>query len=132
MENPALHTIQSPSKRTRIETLVTNSIEETALSGNHSPAFAQSVRDAITRFVEESPAEYFNVADDRKIAGQVLAYMMEVAEIGYHEVNAGGYRLVKLIAEADQQGFRKSTPTTFAKLQRSSIVAPEPTDPKRV
>ena len=127
-----MNIVRPPSKRKRIEALVKKSIETIALTNGDRMQYDQSISDAVEHFVKEAPIMYFNMADDRKSAGQVLAYMMEISEINDQDVNADGYRLITLMAETDLQRFRKNTPRTFEKLQRRSKAAPEPTSLKRV
>jgi hypothetical protein len=106
------------SKRQRIEKMVSKSITETGLADNRGSKSAPLIMDAVKRFTEIWPEKYFDIADDRKIAGLVLANLVESAEIGAVDLNEHGYLLLKTAAESDPQEFSKNMPHTFAQLTR--------------
>ena len=110
------------SKRKRIESLVKKSIEDGAFADILNSRADHLIRNFVKRFTEVWPKKYFNTADDRKVAGLVLAYMMEIAEIGVQQVNDHGYTLLKLTAEVDLDGFKENTPRTFEYLRRINMV----------
>jgi len=112
------------SKRKRIESLVKKSIEDSALAGGFHSKADHSIINLVTGFIEKWPRKYFDIADDRKVAGLVLAYMMEIAKIGVHHVNDHGYALLKLTAEVDLQSFKENTPRTYEFLRRINLVGP--------
>jgi hypothetical protein len=112
------------SKRQRIVSLVKKSIDDTARTGAHSKQPNSLVTEVVRDFSDAWHAKYFGMADDRKIAGLVLAYMMESSELGIHDVNARGYALLKLTAEVDIEEFRKNAPRTFEQLQRRNMLGP--------
>jgi hypothetical protein len=113
------------SKRKRIESLVKKSIEDGAPADGFRSMADRLIINLVKDFTEKWPRKYFDIADDRKVAGLVLAYMMEIAEIGVHHVNDHGYALLKLTAEVDLEGFRENTPRTFEFLRRINMVGSE-------
>jgi hypothetical protein len=113
------------SKRQRIVSLVMKSIEDSERTGSGSKEPDPLVTDVVRDFSDTWHAKYFDTADDRKIAGLVLAYMMESSELGVHDVNARGYALLKLTAEVDLEEFRKNAPRTFEHLRRRNMLGPD-------
>lgn len=89
------------------------------------------ISNLIEQFIEDWPAKYFDTAGDRKIAGLVLAYMLENAAIDAGDVSERGYRLLKLSVEADPAEFKQNMPRAFDHLQRKNLVVPRAVDPKR-
>lgn len=110
-------------KRKRIETLVSKALRGTAEAANRSARPSLLVTGVIRSFIEAWPAKYFGMADDRKIAGFVLAYMMEMAEIADEDMNEQGYLLLKVAAEVDLDEFRATTPRTYQQLRRHHFPA---------
>ena len=105
--------IDSLSKRQRIEDLVRKSVENAELTENYVSSSGLPITDIVRHFAEIWPNTYFDTADDRKIAGLVLAYMMEISEIGIDEATEYGYRLLKYIAEAEKDEFVTNAPLIY-------------------
>lgn len=110
------------SKTKRVESLVKNSIEDGALTGGFRSVADQLIGKLVRSFTEKWSGKYFDPTDDRKVAGLVLAYMMEIAKLGVHHVNDHGYALLKLTAEIDLEGFKANTPRTYEFLRRINMV----------
>jgi hypothetical protein len=110
------------SKRKRIENLVGKAIAETAVADNRIAKSGLLIMDAVKCFTEVWPAKYFDIADDRKIAGLVLAYLMESAEIGVEDMSEHGCLLLKTAAEIDLHEFSENMPKTFAKLKHRHLL----------
>jgi hypothetical protein len=110
------------SKTKRVESLVKNSIEDSALTGGFRSVADQLIVKLVRSFTEKWSGKYFDPTDDRKVAGLVLAYMMEIAEIGVHHVNDHGYALLKLSAEVDLDEFKANNPRTFEFLKRINMI----------
>lgn len=108
--------IVSHSKRKRIEDLVKKSIENAELAENYVSSTGLMIRDIVDRFIEKWPSTYFDIVDDRKVAGLVLAYMMEISEIEFDEANKYGYLLLELVANVKQDEFINNAPRTYARL----------------
>ena len=113
------------SKRQRIVSLVRKSIDDPGRSRSSSKEPDSLVTDVVRDFSDTRHAKYFGTADDRKIAGLVLAQMMESSELGVHDVNARGYALLKLTAEVDLEEFKRNTPRTFEQLRRRNMLGPD-------
>lgn len=112
------------TKRKRIEDLVRKSIVDTAVADNRISISGLLVVDAVKRFTEVWPAKYFDIADDRKIAGLVLAYLLESAELGDEDVKKNGYQLLKTAAETDLHEFGENMPRVFALLKQRNVLQP--------
>jgi hypothetical protein len=109
------------SKRKRIEKMVSKSIPETTMADNRISKSGLSIVDAVKRFTEVCPEKYFDIADDRKIAGLVLAHMVESAAIGVVDLNEHGCLLLETAAEVDPHEFSKNLPHAFAQLKRRQL-----------
>lgn len=110
--------IDSLSKRKRIEALVKKSVENAELAENYVSSSGLLITDIVKRFTEIRPTTYFDTADDRKIAGLVLAYMMEISEIDIDEANQYGYQLLKLVADDAKDEFVTNAPLTYVQLRQ--------------
>ena len=110
--------IERFSKRKRIESLVRDSIENAASNNHYLSTSGLGIQDIVHSFTELWPSTYFDTADDRRIAGLVLAYMMEISEIEIDETNDHGYQLLKFTAEVATSEFRDNAPHTFDLLHR--------------
>jgi len=106
------------SKRKRIEELVGKSITASAAQQNRVSKTGFRVMDSVARFTEVWPEKYFDIADDRKIAGLVLAYLVESAKIDVADLNPNGCLLLRTAADIDPREFRKTMPRAFAQLTR--------------
>jgi hypothetical protein len=115
--------IVSLSKRKRIEELVKKSVENAELAENYVSNSGMLIADVVESFTEVSPHTYFDTSDDRKIAGLVLAYMMEIAEIDIDEANEYGYRLLKFVAKTKKDEFLDKAPHTYARLRQYILLA---------
>ena len=110
--------IASPSKRKRIEDLVKKSIDNAVLAENYVTSSGLLIADIVEGFTETRPDTYLDTVDDRKLAGLVLADMIEKSEIGFDEANAYGYRLLQLVAKTRKDEFLDNAPDTYARLRR--------------
>ena len=106
------------SKRKRVEELVKRSIENAERADNYMSTTGLSIMDVVRSFTELWPTTYFSTADDRKIAGLVLAYMMEISEIDIDEANELGFQLLRFTADVDTAGFSQNAPYTYAELHQ--------------
>ena len=106
------------SKRKRIEDLVRKSIENAELAENYVSSSGLLIKDIVDSFTKMWPNTYFDLVDDRKLAGLVLAYMIEIAEIDIDEANEYGYRLLQLICKANEAEFINHAPRTHARLHQ--------------
>jgi hypothetical protein len=120
-----MNAVTTLSKRERIENLVRTSIVETAVADNHLSTSGLPINMAVKIFTEVWPAKYFNIADERRITGLVLAYLLELAAIGVDDMNEDGYKLLKTAAEIDLIEFSKNMPRTFAQLKQLQALNPE-------
>ena len=111
-------------KRTNVEDLVRKSVENAELVESYVSSSGLLITDIVKRYIELWPETYFDIADDRKTAGMVLAYMMETAEIGVDEASEYGYLLLKLVAETEMVEFSNQAPYTYARLQQRFKPAP--------
>ena len=109
------------SKRKRVEALVKRSIENAETAEHYLSTTGLSLGDVVRSFTELWPSTYFSIADDRKIAGLVLAYMMEVSEIDIDEANEHGFQLLKFTADVDAAGFSTNAPYTFDELRQRML-----------
>jgi len=106
------------SKRKRIEKLVGKSITATAADDIRVSPPGFSIMGTVERFTEVWPEKYFDIADDRKITGLVLAYLVESAAIGVADLTEQGCALLKTAAAIDPREFRENMPRAFAQLTR--------------
>ena len=120
------------SKRKRIEISVRNSVNSGALSDGRGARSGLCILSVIGSFVEIWPAKYFDIADDRKVAGLVLAYMLEISEIDIDDLNARGRALLKFSAELDLQDFQRNTPRTFESLVDQNLLGKEAPESKPI
>jgi len=117
-----MNVVTTLSKRKRIENLVRKSIVEAAVADNRFSKSGLHIMDAVRSFTEVWPVKYFDLADDRKIAGLVLAYLLELGAIGIDDINEHGYRLLKTAAEIDLHEFSENMPRTFAQLKHRHLL----------
>jgi len=110
------------SKRKRIEILVTAAIDQTAADDDGISNVDPSITGIVKRFTEVWPRKYFDIGDDRKIAGLVLAYMMEISLIEVEQLNSHGCEMLKFAAEIDLGEFRENSPRTFEQLNRRNLL----------
>ena len=109
------------TKRKRIEAMVRTSIENAEAANHYLTTSGLGIIDIVNSFTELWPSTYFNTADDRKIAGLVLAYMMEISEIDIDETNEQGYQLLRFTIEVAASEFRDNAPYTFDHLHRRML-----------
>ena len=103
-------------KRKRIETLVVDAIDARALSNNRIARTGLCIADLVRSFSELWPSKYFDLADDRRIAGLVIAYMVEILEIELEDLNENGRRLLEFSADLEPREFQDNAPHTYAQL----------------
>jgi hypothetical protein len=119
-----MHALGGNPKRQRIESLVKQSIDDAVQGGIAAADAGTLVSGMVRNFTDAWHSKYFDTADDRKVAGLVLAHMLESCELEPGEVNDQGYALLKLIAETEPEDFEKNTPRTFEQLKRKKLLGP--------
>ena len=85
--------------------------------------------DQVRNFIDAWPHKYFDTGDDRKIAGLVIAYMMESSQLEVEQLSPQGFQLLKLAAELDPGEFRENTPRTFDQLSQHNRLQTRPGTP---
>ena len=98
-----------------------NSIENAEAANHYLSTSGLGIMDIVNSFTELWPSTYFNTADDRKIAGLVLAYMMEISEIDIDDTNEHGYELLKFTLGVAATEFRDNAPYTFEHIHRQIL-----------
>ena len=107
-----------------------------AIAGNVLDQYQASrsgapVLSVVGSFIEIWSSKYFDIGDDRKVAGFVPDYLMGNSKIDLEDLKPRGYDLLKFAAERDLEDFRFSTPGTFACLVDHDMLSGSGKNPKQ-